>query len=360
MNILIAGYGGIGMAVHTLLKALPFDWVNDVLIADIKDGTSGQAMIRDQHERIDLVLNVTTDDAASIRELCRHYDIHYLDTGLDMARDIVDLLPGPDTRRSVHLLGFGMNPGLIEFMYRRERPSGRHNALMLEKDTAERGSIPFATWSPQIYYSEAMVEPPFVCVDGELADIAFGPSRPSVRLEMEDLLPEDDYLWVPHEELFSIAANNPDCEFAGYLYSAPNLIQDLAIECRASGRDFPELPVHHDLRGCDTVGLLLTGETEPSRYVYNTADHQQCFRCFGINGTAWQVACGVCAGLYLTPRLPSGSYTMSTLPEDYLPLVEHCLERLDFIINSRILQLPPDLAGLSVDLADGRTVACCA
>ena len=360
MNILIAGYGGIGMAVHALLKDLPFDWANGVLIADIKDGTSGQAMIRDQHERIDLVLNLTTDDAASIRNLCRYYDIHYLDTGLDMARDIVDLLPGPDTRRSVHLLGFGMNPGLIEFMYRRERPGGRHSALMLEKDTAERGSIPFATWSPQIYYSEAMVEPPFVCVDGELADLAFGPSRPSVRLEMENLLPEDDYLWVPHEELFSIAANNPDCEFAGYLYSAPNLIQDLAIECRASGRDFPEVPVRHDLRGCDTIGLLLTGETEPSRYVYNTAYHQQCYRRFGINGTAWQVACGVCAGLYLAPRLAPGSYTMSTLPENYLPLVEHCLERLDFIINNRILQLPPDLAGLSVDLADGRTVACCA
>lgn len=359
MNVLIAGYGGIGTAVHSLIKALPFDWINDVLIAEIKDGLSGQAAISEQKDRINMVINVTTDDDGSIRDLCRKYDIHYLDTGLDTARDIVGLLPGPDTHHSVHLLGFGMNPGLIEFMYRRERVTGKHCAIEIENDTAESGNTPFATWSPKIYYSEAMVESPFVYVDGRVADLAVNAQRPSVRLEMPDILPDGEYLWIPHEEVFSIGTGNPDCEFAGFLYCAPDFIQDLAIECRASGRVFPEVPVCHDLRGRDTVGLLLTGEAGLSRYVYNTADHWECFNRYGINGTSWQVACGVCAGLYLISHLAPGSYTMSTLPDDCFSLIERCLDRLDFTIHRRDLRLPPDLADLSVDLIDGRRIACC-
>ncbi|UQZ89846.1 hypothetical protein C4J81_11745 [Deltaproteobacteria bacterium Smac51] len=358
MNVLIAGYGGIGKAIHALIKAQPLEWINEIYIAEIATGISAQEMIRQKKDVLDLVINVTTDYGDTILKLCRDHKIHYLDTGLENAGDIIDLLAAPAPSETVNLFGFGMNPGLIEFMYRRQDVSGKHSVIEIEHDTAEFPDAVFGTWSPQMYYSEAVEEPPFAYVNGEMLEIFRSDQGPDMELEIEGHQPRK-YLWIPHEEIYSMGSSNDECQFAGYLYSAPEMIQSLAIECRKSGGKFPDLPVRHRLKGSDTIGLLLLDESGGATYVYNRASHQQCYDSFQVNATCWQVACGIYSGLSVLDKLAPGNYTMSTIPQSLLGCIDTQLKMLGFDISIQQLKRPDKLRNVKVKLADGEKMAWC-
>ncbi|WP_310600534.1 hypothetical protein [Desulfobulbus sp.] len=94
MNILLAGYGSVERAVHTILKAHPPANIAEVLVAEKTTGTSAEAVLADHGNSLDLVVNLTDDSNFSLLNLCRKYGLHYLET------DLIEFMSGGTTRSS--------------------------------------------------------------------------------------------------------------------------------------------------------------------------------------------------------------------------------------------------------------------
>lgn len=141
------------------------------------------------------------------------------------------------------------------------------------------------------------------------------------------------YLWIPHEEIYTIINLNPLCKLCAFLYSAPQKLQEHLIQLRGEQSLLQnEIPVLHDIEGYDCVGILIYDDSKNLTYTYNKANHQHCFKEYSCNGTSWQVACGIYVALTIMPFLDLGSYTFSNVPKSLFHIIDKTLENLNFLI----------------------------
>lgn len=99
-----------------------------------------------------MVVNACTSDTLPIMELCMELGLDYIDVGIDdsedsfngsrqsdasyTAEDSLNILPELQSRpcHSHVMLGFGINPGILEHIYVKHKPPYKHLAFELEDD----------------------------------------------------------------------------------------------------------------------------------------------------------------------------------------------------------------------------------
>ena len=335
MNILIAGHGNVGKALLSVLDKHPIDGIGDIHIAELKDGNDAASSIVRLKDRLDVVVDATPDEDNGIIPLCEEYNLHYIDTCYVLTPEMLAVLSPAEKWKSPNtkMWGFGMNPGLIEYMYRKQNLNESHIVIEFETDTAEHDSGLFHTWSPEEYITETSINAPYAIIDGKMQHIPYMKADTDVELTIDGQ--NRKYLWTPHEELYLMAGANPYCELAAFLYSASTKVQEHALLLRKDKTLLQSpIPVLHDINGYDCVGLLICNKNGKLSYVYNKASHQECFKKYSVNGTCWQVACGVYAALKLLPYLKPGNHTFSNLDPEFFTVVDNALEQIGFEIET--------------------------
>ena len=213
MNILIAGYGNIGKAIHSLLKKYPIDNIENIYIAEIEEGLDAESGILKYNKQLDIVVNAVPEDNESIVQMCEKHGIHYIDTGFELTYKIKDIMkPNNKSNSQIKKMwGFGMNPGLIEYMYRKQNLTKKHIVIEFETDTAASAHFSgvFNTWSPETYITESSIETPYAYVNGLTRKIERNKTGADIELFFDGV--KRKYLWIPHEELYSIANSNNNC-----------------------------------------------------------------------------------------------------------------------------------------------------
>jgi len=335
MNILIAGYGNVGKAISSMLEKHPIEGVGNIHIADIKDGNDAASSITRLKDELDVVVDATPDENSGIIPLCENNNLQYIDTCYVLTPEMKEILSPAAKFKSpiIKMWGFGMNPGLIEYMYRKQNLSESHIVIEFETDTAQHGDDLFHTWSPEEYFKETSIDAPYAIIDGEMQYISYKKSKADVELMIDGQ--KRKYLWTPHEELYLMALANPHCKLTAFLYSAAHKVQEHAILMREN-KELLQIPIPtlHDISGYDRVGLLIYGKKMPLSYVYNETCHQECYKKYSVNGTSWQVACGVYSALKLIPYLKPGNHTFSNLETNLFSIVDETLEKLGFEIKT--------------------------
>ncbi|MCL5036446.1 MAG: hypothetical protein M1269_04925 [Chloroflexi bacterium] len=351
MNILIAGFGNIGRAIDSLLRNSKSTKVSSIYLCDNKfHGITVQEWIKKYYNKINLVINLTGEPTDKILSLCQEYNLDYIDTCIELSdNDSRTLATAFQEIRSTKsnvkaLIGFGMNPGIIEYIYSMSMPKTRHIAVEFEYDTATlKGDQVFNTWSPTSYYLESIIEPPFFY--SKKHQIYYLPS-PGAKIEA--LLNIDGikriFHLIPHEELISIGDSNRYCELCAFFYQPPLSIQEF-IKDNLYNINFQKvkniLPPTSEIFGEDTVGIIIDSGNKHLSYHFNKASHSECIRTFkdrdnkGVNATSWQVACGIFVALELISFVDPGIYTMSNLATKFSSQIEKILSELNFYIDYR-------------------------
>lgn len=341
MNILIAGRGNIGSALLTLLEKHP---IADLTysVCDKKDGVDCLELIRTRKDEWDAVVNLTTQPTDDVLNLCTDLGIDYIDCGIedfpegvsayDYFARLLSLKPN-----SRVLLGFGMNPGLVEYIYHRHAPDKHHIGLVFEFDDGHTDdNRVFNTWSPASYFDEAVRDPKFIATQKD------GGIDLTERLKAHPYFPlrtagkRRDFRIIPHEEVFSLCRTNPLCDTAAFVYQAPEVVQTYFVEHGAelSEAEVLSLPTLYEIDGAETVGALYYDYTDHLTYAYNRVPHPACFSRYQTNGTCWQTACGAYTAIELLRDLPKNAVvTMSDVANAHAGKIDAVLTRLGFTIE---------------------------
>lgn len=346
-KILVAGCGNIGKALQKVVQSchmdLKFTYIDSTLNCSIEEYLDGGNF----DNSTDILINLTGAPSDKILLLCSKYGFNYIDTGIEVDNTIQgeNVLRSFDTFKNLKpdvkaILGAGMNPGIIEVIYSKYKPDYYHSVIELEFDSADNpvSDMIFNTWSPLSFYNE-------FCVDN-----TFYYNKKIIPLEKKanQILLEESFQsvlrrfnLVPHEEILSMAQSNAKCLLSAFLYSPPNRIRDYfcSHSPQITKRMVKNISVCHDITGGDCVGILLRNEEkpeEPLHYYYNWADHQECYKKYGVNGTSWQVVCGVLAAIRIIDLLPQKKvYTMTEVAGEYCNIIIEYLKTLGFFIRRK-------------------------
>ncbi len=243
-----------------------------------------------------------------------------------------ELFEPPDIAAGVHLIGAGMNPGLVNSLVAAglrafaERvgcaPSLRelelHSILFTEIDATieldpRKGDRFAATWNPEGCLEELLEPVAMIVRGGELVALDHRPHRAeyAARCGGETIIGH----LVPHEELVTLGAMYPTVEL-GYVYRLPEV-------SRAALAEHPERPVDEwlvrrlyppfcdQLDGFDRIGALLCSHRFGELWIGWQTELSQARR-YGTNATLLQVAAGVLAGWSSLRTLEPGVW----LPEE--------------------------------------------
>lgn len=323
MRVLIVGNGNVTRAFRALLDALGER--PDISVCDSRDGEPGERVIAAHHSCFDAVLNLSSAPTGPLIDLCARHGLNYLDASFewrgdgpysveDYAAELRDDLRPRDGIATLH--GFGMNPGLVEIAAALHAPDRPYLALEVDTDTAEpaKAGAPsvWGTWCPLSYYEETYLVPgAFSTQEKFLAPL---PDSLHFGRRLTVGGRPFDFSATIHDETAYLVAHDPNCRGAVFLYAPPPAMAgNLAALREAASRPSEPIPVLHDLKGEECVGIAFyTGPGRGIRYVMNRADHAAAFRAIGCNATCWQVACGVYAGLRLLEKAaPGESLTVS-------------------------------------------------
>ena len=347
MNILLAGHGSIGKAFEAIFRERHEP--GNLTVCDLRNGQNCLDLIRDPVRHWDLIVNLTGMMTADILPVCLEHSIDYIDAAFeDESIEVPDhedpaeyyrhyrQLISTRPRGSRAMFGFGMNPGIIEYIYFTHKPAGRHIAIELEYDSARKDGEVFCTWSPVSYFLESVRAAKIITTRNHPYK-NFAPalkSRLPIRLTADG--EKRDFCVIPHEESFYVMKNSPDCEAFAFLYQAPLSCQQFMQSHRGkmTPDDVARVPVLHDVTGQDSVGMLFYDYSDNLYWVRNRGDHQTMFRKFGSNATCWQTACGVFLAYRLISLLqPGEAVTMSDIALRFRPEIEAVLKELDFRIE---------------------------
>ena len=334
MSILLAGNGNIGRALMSI-----FDHRGecpDIVVCDIRDGVDCIEYIKSHSDKIETVVNLTTAPTQKILAACAERDISYIDAGIESFPEELTvheyyLEMMNREKNAKYLFGFGMNPGLIEYIYFKHAPKSPHIAVLFEFDDAAKGDRIFNTWSPLSYYNEAVKDYKFITTQENPMLIV--PADSSVRLDVQGK--SRRFLVIPHDETFSMCRVNKNCLSACFLYQAPERIQEYFQERGAaiSESEIKSIETLHDIEGSDTVGVLYYEPGKPLRYAFNSACHQEKYALLKTNATCWQTACGIYTALKLLPHLDNGATTMSDVAVSHDAIISGILNELGFVIE---------------------------
>ena len=348
MRYLLMGCGAIGKSLLAIIKNLQEDY--DITVCDPKiNGLTGQEMIRKQHQDFDVVINLTQEKTIPIMDLCDTYGLAYIDAGFEcdesgfskpsvcyeaFAKVVNSSIKGRQ------LLGFGMNPGIIEYMVKVYAPDRPYLAVTFETDTpippaGSEGQV-FATWCPTTYYAEAAECPANVVgKEGTFIHVSDAKRR-DYRLTTK--IGTYFYDVTPHDELYSIVKFNELCQGSAFIFHAPDNLQEFAHENPVPASEIwkrvSEIPVYDDLEGEEHVGVIFYDGTDNLSYVVNRVKHADCYKKVGRNATSWQTACGVYIAMQLIADIPEGTkLTFSQATDLYKDKIREILRKLDFKIE---------------------------
>lgn len=306
--------------------------------------------------RIDQLIEVANVSTSQFLQVCEDVGADYVSTSvaadgdapfnrvMPAARHLL-LEHRPSARRS-HLIGTGMNPGVvnalvlagIEAFAQKVGTSADVGALDLyaiyitEQDTTEvteaanAPEVFASTWCPQ-HCLEEMLEPEAMLYrGGELVALDHAPHRReyAVRCGAHDVAA----MLVPHEEVVSLGHAFPSVEVAFFYGLAPAAKESLArYPDRAIGdwktrKLYP--PEEYQLRGKDKVGVLLCSRRYGELWVGFATDVELGLR-YGTNATQLQVAAGLLSGWGMLGTF-RGVKVVEELPwRPYLARVEQVL-----------------------------------
>lgn len=339
MRLLFLGYGNITKALLGILEGLGERDQWDITVAEIRNGVSGEEMIRRRHDEFDAVVNLTDAEVLPILELCNAYGLAYIDAAFECEADgeaylaaYREMLAAP--RTAPRLFGFGMNPGIVELipvMYAPKRP---YIACEVDTDLPEQdGTEMFTTWSSRIYADELVYARSYALGRGGTFLPIREEDRHNIPLTVENR--REEYCIVPHEELHGLSICDENCMGSIFLYHGPGDFQKYLI---ANRNQKPETlkypPVKHQLRGSESVGILFYDGTDNLRYVRNRSDHALAYRFCGSNATCFQAASGIYVAMNLLPIVPKDcSYCFTDAAKRYAAEIGAVLRKLKFDIE---------------------------
>ncbi len=257
----------------------------------------------------------------------------------------LQLLPDrrPKATRAAHLLGSGMNPGVVNVLIRPAIEAlSRRAAQPTEVIEADLVSILFTeidsteevggtdrevmatTWNPRHFVEELLEPHAMYSANGRPSRLAHRPDQRRYRARCgADII---EGFVVPHDEVTTMGAKYPGCEVA-YVYR-PNPAADAALSAHptrgiadwALRRLYP--PHAGEMCGGNRIGVLLTTRSFGELWFgYDTPIDVAL--PFGTNATLLQVAAGVLAGWRALSSLPAGVFTTEDLdPGPYLRVVD--------------------------------------
>jgi homospermidine synthase len=258
-------------------------------------------------------------------EVCAEHGASYLNTCYDhwdsagtpmlsMVR-ARELFEPPDVEAGVHVIGGGMNPGLVNLLVGEglRALAGRtgkapslsaldiHAIAFTELDTTHElereADDEFAmTWCPEHCLEELLEPEAMIVVDGELVGLGHAPHRALYAARCGDRAIVGHM--VPHEELVTLAAMYPGVEL-GYVYRLP----DSAMRSLATWPDrepsewairrlYP--PQATRLDGFDRIGALLCSRSHGELWIGWHTPVEDAL-ALGTNATLLQVATGLLA-----------------------------------------------------------------
>lgn len=339
MRYLVMGHGNIAKTMMAIIESLGEEW--DITTCDIKDGVRGEDLIINDHDKFDVVVNLTAESCRPILELCDRYGLTYIDAGyefdedkrvLPQHEDFLDFLQHKEG--ALHLFGFGMNPGVTELIPVLFGPDHPYIGCEFETDLpvaggGDRDKV-YGTWSPHTYFHETAIEDGFV--SSKTDHFRVMPFNDKI-LDIKTKDGEYKYCVTYHEEVFSIVDENPYCEGSAFIFHAPENLMRYALD-NVGDLTYPgvaEIPTKNDLDGNESVGVIFYDGSDNIRYVVNRADHRACYEKFGFNATSWQTACGVYIAMCLAGTVEKGqSLTFSRAAYKYKDQILEILKKLDF------------------------------
>ena len=330
--------------------------VSTVYISDEKiDGIKAQEWITNCWQKIDTVINLTGEPTDHIFSLCKKYNLDYIDTAFELLEDDDRTLDAEFQRLRLSkcdvkaLIGFGMNPGLIEYIYFQSAPNKKHIAIELEYDTAAYNKTGvFNTWSPASYFLESIIYKPYFYKKTDPVNfLSFPAILNEVKLQVDGK--ERNFNVTPHEEVVTMGTSNRLCEYCAFLYQAPVTMQQFMknrfLDCakpKICAKDMENILTPGDgIIGNDIIGMMTYSGNEYLTYTFNNSSHSECSNKIrdrynnGVNATSWQVACGVFAALEILDLVQAGIYTMSDISKKYSSIVEKVLSGLQFDLERK-------------------------
>jgi hypothetical protein len=346
-TLLLGWRGGVGRAVLALLRGHPrgheIAASRALLLVDAEGGPDeplpdGARILAPKRiasaedlvalvdgQRITEVLELALVDTFSCIEVCAARGVNWLNTSLERwphdlrshgaLEDAQHLVPGrrPPTTGGSHLVGSGMNPGIVNALFQRAvhtfattvgvpaEALELYAAFVSEEDTTvstDVGDGAFAmTWRPESCLAELFVPSALVVENGCVRALDHPPlgARYRVACGRDEVLAH----LVPHDELVTLGARHPEIAFA-YAYALPpQASRFLAAHPTGDPRDFPLAklwPPHaRALSGRDRVGVLLCSKRFGELWCGFDTAVADALR-WGTNATLLQVAAGVLAG----------------------------------------------------------------
>jgi homospermidine synthase len=307
----------------------------------IENGNDLAALLREHP--VDEVIELAALGTWDCVEVCAEHGASYLNTCYDHWSGTGAPLPSmirarelfepPDIEAGVHLIGAGMNPGLVNLLVgealrelgeRSGRPASLagldiHAIVFTELDTTHepgRESVDeFAmTWCPEHCLEELLEPEAMIVVDGELVGLGHPPQRAEYAARCGDRSIVGHM--VPHEELVTLAAMYPGVEL-GYVYALPEpAMRALATWPDRRPDEWPIrrlYPPHATaLEGFDRIGVLLCSRTHGELWIgWHTAVEDAL--ALGTNATLMQVATGLLASWSSLRELDPGIWLAEDL-----------------------------------------------
>ena len=346
-RILLAGYGNIAHAFERILhEQEPYD--SYVLTTcDLADGDDVMEYLPQHADEFDLVFNSSLANSIELTRMCIRLGLDYIDVGIEDGIGNIAATPsdyssllremtGWKTRSRI-MLGFGINPGILEYVYQKYKPSGPHYAFELEHDDAcSPEHRVFGTWSPFMYAEEAVFAEKVVVGRGgtKIVDSLLEEAGGTMTLNYHGQ--RRHYLPIHHEELTSMMMSCPDLRGAAYLFQAPKGLQDYCLRRGHSLTQYQifSIPVPQNLQGEDHVGMLFWDGGEELYWVKNTTRNQATWLRYGVNAVCWQTATGAWVAYRLLDHVrPDHPHTMTELSM-LMPLqIEAQLARIGMIFH---------------------------
>ncbi|MCR4922241.1 MAG: hypothetical protein K5945_11145 [Bacteroidaceae bacterium] len=304
-RILLAGYGNIAHAFEKIMQEQEEPGSYTLSTCDLADGNDVMEYLPHHAEKFDVVVNTSLANSIALSKMCIRLGLDYIDVGIEDGYDNIDGTPSDYTAlmkkmmnwkcHSHIMLGFGINPGILEHVYQKYKPAGPHYAFELEHDNAtSRDHKVFGTWSPFMYVEEAVFAEKVV-VDRNGAKVVDNRLRAEGgTMTLTYRGRKRRYLPIHHEELMSMMISCPDLLGTAYLFQAPVGLQDYCLRKGKAMTHFQifAIPVPQNLQGEDHVGILFWDCGERLYWVKNSTMNQSTWLRYGVNAVCWQTASG--------------------------------------------------------------------
>lgn len=293
----------------------------------IRSGEALAAVLRSN--RIDQVIDLSFLDTLECVRACDALGVSSLNTSVEnwpgarldgWTALVKSILPGarPRLDRSSHLVGSGMNPGIVNALVPAgiaafaERAGVEPTAealdlyaiLVTEEDTTvdagapeDTGVFPM-TWSPVQCLEEILLPDTVVARGGVIGGLGHPPHAAAYRARCGERIIEG--MVVPHEEIVTLAQRYPSVEMA-FVYRLPAAARR-ALAAHPERSAPGDWPIHRmyppeagALTGSDRVGVLLCSRRFGELWIGHEVDVAAGLR-LGTGATHLQVAAGVLAG----------------------------------------------------------------